>query len=489
MKNNVIQKSIGWSMFSEVAAKLITPVTNMILARILTPSAFGVLAICNMLVSFADIITDAGFAKYLVQNDFDSEDEKFKYANVAFWANFTLSALLFLIILLCRNSIAEILGNKSYATVISIASLQLIFTSFSSIQTGLFRRKFDFKKLFCARILVAVTPLCVSIPCAIIEQSYWALIFGNLAGAIVNSVALTIMSPWRPRFYFSFSRLKKMLSFSIWSLFEGLANWLIFWVDTFIIANMYSEYYIGLYRNSAQMVISIMGMVSASMSPVLLSVLSRVKSDNAVFHRVYLSIQRMILYLIIPMGLGLFFYREIITYLLFGSKWNEASNIVGAWGLMMMCSVIFYTFPAELYKSKGIPQVLFLFQCTYLIVVVPVCMYSAKQGFWIFVYGRCLCVIEQIMMSLIFMKKLFAFSVTGLLKNMFYPTFAASSIGISYWLFQSVITSDSQIVAVFSMMLSAAIYVVVVAIFFRKDIQEISMELAETEKCNFNILD
>ena len=67
---------MGWSFFSEIAAKFVTPITNMLLARILTPDAFGVLAICNMLVSFVDIITDAGFGKYLVQADIELEEEK-----------------------------------------------------------------------------------------------------------------------------------------------------------------------------------------------------------------------------------------------------------------------------------------------------------------------------------------------------------------------------------------------------------------------------
>ena len=106
---NVIQKSMGWSLFSEIAAKFVTPITNMILARILMPEAFGVLAICNMFVSFVDIITDAGFGKYLVQHDFKNEKEKRSYADVAFWSNLTLSILLFVIILLNRTAISRLL--------------------------------------------------------------------------------------------------------------------------------------------------------------------------------------------------------------------------------------------------------------------------------------------------------------------------------------------------------------------------------------------
>ena len=63
---NKIQKSMGWSLFSEVAAKFVIPASNMILARVLAPDEFGVVAVCNMLVSFVDLITDAGFGYSMI---------------------------------------------------------------------------------------------------------------------------------------------------------------------------------------------------------------------------------------------------------------------------------------------------------------------------------------------------------------------------------------------------------------------------------------
>lgn len=87
MSSNKIQKSLGWSLFSEIAVKFVVPITNMILARVLTPDAFGVVAVCNMLISFVDLITDAGFGKYIVQHDFENDKDKENYINVSFWTN------------------------------------------------------------------------------------------------------------------------------------------------------------------------------------------------------------------------------------------------------------------------------------------------------------------------------------------------------------------------------------------------------------------
>lgn len=467
-KNTVIQRSMGWSLFSEIAAKFVTPVTNMILARILTPDDFGVLAICNMLVSFVDIITDAGFGKYLVQADFSSEEERNKVANVAFWSNLALSVVLYLSIIINRTNIATLLGAKEYSTVICVASFQLILTSISSIQTGLFRRKFDFKKLFVARIAVALMPLLIAVPIAYITKSYWALIIGTLSGALANSIILTIMSSWRPRLFYSVKIFKQMFNFSFWSLCEGLANWTIFWFDTFMVTQIYSAYYVGIYKNSANMVMSIMGMISASMSPVLLSVLSRVKDNKIEYESLYLTIQRIMLYLVIPMGFGLFCYRNIATYVLFGSQWDEAANVVGAWGLMMMCSVIFYSFPAELYKSKGIPKILFLFQCGYLIFMLPICFITVNKGFWPFVYVRCLCIIEQVILSLILIRKFFSISPINIFKNMLKPLLCACSIIITSVLLG--LFMHTRLEQFIAMVLSAGVYFAMVFIFCKKDL-------------------
>ena len=467
-KSTVIQRSMGWSLFSEIAAKLVTPLTNMLLARILTPDDFGILAVCNMLVSFVDIITDAGFAKYLVQTDIQSDEERDQLANVAFWSNLALSVFLYLVIILNRVSIATLLGGKDYSTVICVASFQLILTSFSSIQTGLLRRKFSFKKLFIARLAVAVMPLLVAVPIAYFTKSYWALIAGTLAGALANTVILFIVSSWRPRFFYSFPLFKRMFSFSFWSLCEGLANWTIFWFDTFLVTRVYSSYYLGIYKNSSSMVLSIMGMITASMSPVLLSVLSRVKDSAGEFERVYLTIQRIMLYLVIPMGLGLFCYRSIATYILFGSQWDEAANVVGSWGLMMMCSIIFYSFPAELYKSRGIPKILFFFQCGYLIVLIPVCLAVVKTGFYPFVYIRCLCVVEQIILSLILCRKYFSITPGKLFANMVKPFACSCTIIVTSAVFSLFMhTRGEQFIA---MLISAVLYFAVVYIFCRKDL-------------------
>ena len=174
------------------------------------------------------------------------------------------------------------------------------------------------------------------------------------------------------------------------------------------------------------------------------------------------------LYLVIPMGFGLFCYRNIATYVMFGSQWDEAANVVGAWGLMMMCSVIFYSFPAELYKSKGLPKILFFFQCGYLVFMLPICFITVNKGFWLFVYIRCFCIIEQVILSLILIRKFFSISPAKIFKNMLKPLLCANSIIITSILLG--LFMHTRLERFIAMVISAGVYFAIVFIFCKKDL-------------------
>ena len=85
MSNLTVDKRIGratiWSSMTEIIARLISPIVNMVLARLLVPEAFGVVTTINMVISFAELFTDAGFQKYIIQHEFNSEEDLNKNTN------------------------------------------------------------------------------------------------------------------------------------------------------------------------------------------------------------------------------------------------------------------------------------------------------------------------------------------------------------------------------------------------------------------------
>lgn len=469
MSQNVIGNSMKWSTLGEALAKIMVPIANMVLARVLMPEDFGILASINMIITFVDLFTDSGFAKYIIQSDFASDDELYQYVNVAFWSNFTVSFVLWLVVVLFRNPIAALVGNPGYGNVIAIASFQLFLTSFSSIQTALFKRFFNFKTLFVSRIAAAAVPLCITIPLAFLTRNYWSLVIGSLSSALIIAVILTIKSNWKPKFYYSFDQLKKMLSFSIWSLAEAVAYWLTNWVDVFIIGAAFSAYYLGIYKNSLNMVNSIMALVKASVIPVLFSSLSRLKNSHDEFSDVYFSIQRVASYLLIPMGIGLFVFRSFATNILFGNKWAEASTIVGIWSLASVFMILYSSFNGEAYKAKGIPKILFIFQAVYILVMIPVCLFFKNIGFWPLVYARGSLIFVQILIGLFFMHHYVGFSARKMLFNVIPAFLPAVLMGIAGYFIRQL--SKGAIWQILSIILCVVIYFALLWLLFRKTIK------------------
>ena len=111
VQNSKIVNATKWSAVTEIAAKLVNPFSNMILARLLTPEAFGVVATATMIFSFADMFTDSGFQKYLVQHEFEDEIEREQSTTVAFWTNIVLSILFWILISVFSEPLAKMVGN------------------------------------------------------------------------------------------------------------------------------------------------------------------------------------------------------------------------------------------------------------------------------------------------------------------------------------------------------------------------------------------
>lgn len=148
-----VQAASKWSLLTELLSKVMSPLVNMILARLITPEAFGMVATITMVTSFADIFTDAGFQKFLIQKKETSPDDLDRDTNVAFWTNLSLSIVLWGLIFLFRDRLAAGVGSPELGNAIAIAALSLPLTSFSSIQMARYRRDFDFQTLFFARLV------------------------------------------------------------------------------------------------------------------------------------------------------------------------------------------------------------------------------------------------------------------------------------------------------------------------------------------------
>lgn len=452
-----------WSAITEILAKLVSPITTMVLARLLTPEAFGVIATLTMIVSFAEIFTDAGFQKYLIQHEFLDKVDREQSTCVAFWSNLSLSIILFGLIVIFCEPLARIVGNPGLGYVIVIACISIPLQAFSSIQIALYKRDFDFKTLFKVRMLGVLTPIIITIPLAIWLRSYWALVFGTIALNLVNAIVLTIYSNWKIRIFYSFSKLKEMFSFSIWSMVEAISIWLTGYIDIFIIGIYLNEYYLGLYKTSMTTVGQITALITSATTPILFSSLSRLQSDKNSFKQIFFKFQKLIGDLIIPLGVGIFIFRYLITDILLGHQWLQAANFIGLWALTSAVTIVLSHYCSEVYRALGRPRLSVISQFLHIIILCPVMLWAAHHSFDTVYISRSLVRLELVIVNLIIMYVAVNISPIQMLSNIRTSMICACFMGLFGYLLLPLY--DSAWWSSLILILCIAIYIVLIMTF------------------------
>lgn len=418
MNKKTVLNATKWSSITEILAKLISPITSMILARLLTPDAFGVIATITMITSFFDMITEAGFSKFIIY--FDEEKAKLEgYLDTAFWSNFSLSSLFLLLIIIFSKQISCLLGNPGIDRVLIIASISLPITSFSSIQIALFKRNFQFKTLFKMRIIGVFIPFAVTIPLALLGFSYWSLVIGTITVNLFNAFFSTFISNWKPSFNFSFDLLKKMLSFSIWSLFETILTWSINNIGVIVLVGVLSSYYLGIYKTCMNLVSQILGLIYSMFIPVLYSVLSRLKDDKKEFSKMFLSFQQIIALIVLPLGTGIFIFNETVTQILLGEKWLEGAFYIGLLGIAFSWISCISNLKLEGLRAIGKPKYNLISQMIVLIVLLFLLFINKDKSFNYICIITASAYIIYPLIDLFFIKSILHISLLKLFKNVF----------------------------------------------------------------------
>lgn len=456
--NNKIVNATKWSAITEVIAKLVTPISTMVLARLLTPEAYGVVATVTMIISFAEIFTDAGFQRYIIQHEFTDESDKYKTTTVAFWSNLTMSLAIWAAITMFCEPLASLVGNPGLGNVIVVACVSIPLAAFSSIQIALYKRELNFKKLFYVRLAGILIPLFVTIPLAIWLRSYWALILGTIVVNCSNAIILSVNSKWRPNLYYSFKRLKEMFSFCSWTIIDTILVWSTNYLDVFLVGVYLSAFYLGLYKTSIATVGHITALISAAVLPVMLPSLSRLQNNYSELRALLLKFQKYMSVLLLPLGVGIFLYSDLVTEILLGKQWMEAAPFIGLWGLMDVTSIIFSRFCSVIYPAIGKPRISAIVQILHLVVLIPAVIISVKYGFTALYWTRSLVRFELIIVNVFFAYYLIKQSPLKMLINVMPEIISCAIMAIISYLLYMI--SDSlawTIVSIFICVISYTI--------------------------------
>ena len=450
-----ISNSARWTFITELTSKVVTPLANIVLVRILAPEAFGILATILMVISFADILTDAGFQKYIIQKEFNDQEEYNKNFLVAFWTNIFLSFGIWSIIFLFRDSLAYIVGNPSLGYVLAIAGVVIPINAFSSIQLAVMKRDFSFKKIFFLRLISIFVPITVTLPLAILGYEYWSLVIGHIIAQLLLAISVFILSTNKIYFFYNQKILCEMLPFSGWTLIESIAIWLTNWIDIFIVSSFFSAYYLGIYRMSMVSVNSLLGLIVGAVTPVLYSSLSRLQNQNDEFIFMFHFFLKRTALIVIPLGTGIFFYRDLARTILFGENWSEADLMIGLWGFTNCLAIIYCHFCSELYRAKGAPKISLIAQFLHMIFLVPT-IYIFSNSFENLVIARNVIRIQFIIVHLGILNYIYKIKPITILNET--KNYILASFLMGGFIYYTRILFNSFLYDIFSVLIASVLY-------------------------------
>ena len=203
--------------------------------------------------------------------------------------------------------------------------------------------------------------------------------------------------------------------------------------------------------------------VSATSMP-LFSALSRLKDDDVNCFKTYRAYIKAIAYFAIPLGIGIYLYRDLITGFLLGKQWSEAADFIGFWGLMSSFGLVLGTYCNGLFNAKGKTYLSLLAQVLHLVVLIPVLVWSSKLGYHTLYISRTLVRVELILVELILMKWFLNFPVSNLFKDII-PACICSFIMYICGVLLNLVC-ENVVYRFFSVVICMLVYIIFSKVFF-----------------------
>lgn len=320
MVQSKVFNGVIWASIQRFGTLAITFVSNMVLARLLTPDDFGTIGMLLFFLALAQTFIDSGFGAALIQKKDITEAD----INTVFYINMGMSILGYFILFVTAPFIASFYNVPILSKLLRIQSLSLLINGFTLIQTVQLTKKMDFKKLSICNLIGTVALSLSGIGAALLGFGVWSLVIRTLAGAIVTSVMLWSASKWIPKRVFSKQSFKELFSFGGFMLLSNLLTTVSNNFHSMIIGKLFSPSTLGNFTQAR----TLRNIPSESISSVIGQVLYPDFSnhqDNDTMLKQKLERSAYILsYVVVPLMFFCILVGDNLVHIVYGSQWDEA---------------------------------------------------------------------------------------------------------------------------------------------------------------------
>jgi len=347
-------KGVGWAGTSQAARLVLQFGITALLARLLTPQDFGLIAMTVVFTNFVMVFRDLGLTAALVQRKELTEE----HLSSSFWLNIVAGLLLSLAMAGAAQGIALFYGEPRLTQITRVLSLTFLISSFGIVQTALLIKKLQFKHLAVIEISAVALSGVVAVFLAFAGFGEWSLVWQQIISSFTRAIFLWISSKWRPRLLFRWQCVKELLRFGLNLTGFNFVNYFNRNLDNLLIGKFLGSTPLGFYNLAYRLLLFPLGNISSVLGRVMFPALSAIQEDKAKVCRAYLRATRYIAAVTFPMMIGMAAVAPQFVRVVFGPQWERSIFLVQILALVSVLQSIGTTV-GWIYTSQGRTDIMF----------------------------------------------------------------------------------------------------------------------------------
>lgn len=344
-------RGITWTVLKSVSSRLMGSAVFIVLARILEPADFGIVALASVFVVLISLLVESGFAEALIQRDTVTA----KDLNSAFWMNNVMGVVLAIVLIVLADVISDPLGQPQLAPVLRVLSAVFVLSALSSVPQAILRRGLAFRAIAIRGVAATFAGGLVGIAMALAGAGVWSLVGQMVTNAAAGTVILWVLCSWRPGWSLSVESLRGLLRFSARILGERLALFASRRSDDLLIGLVLGPVALGFYTVAYRILLIFTEIIIWTLEGVAFPVLSRLQGDQERRARAFYVLIRLGAAVAAPAFLALAILAPELTQVAFGDRWLAAVPVMQALALVGIPHAAMYCNKAAL-NAAGRPD-------------------------------------------------------------------------------------------------------------------------------------
>lgn len=322
-----------WKAFEQFGSKAITMIVSIVLARLLMPEDYGLLALTVVFTSLSEILIDGGLSTALIRKDKIEEGDY----NAVFALSIVVAVVLYAVLFFAAPFVAAFYETDELIPVLRVMGLVFFVQALTVVRNGIVNRTMQFKLLFRCNIVSSVVSGSFGIAAALFGLGVWALVIQRLSQQILLTLLLLKKVKWQIAWRPQWSKVSEMAGFSMGVLASTLLSYISINAYNLVIGKRYSVADLGYYEKGCQLPMQFSQYTFGAMSVVLLPTLSQSQDDIERLKRITRKVVGMTAFLVLPLMLITFVCSRDLIVLLFTEKWLPALSV-----MHLMC--VYYVF-------------------------------------------------------------------------------------------------------------------------------------------------